>query len=191
VSDVTTPALPAPLSFSTRLWFAWVCFFRALFDAEFAGRVWGVRDAPALAGKSAQPAAKERAAVVAPSTDAALQLLSLMQREGRLLDFLEQDVAAFDDADIGAAARAVHEGTRKALRAHVKLEVVRAEEEGAKITLNEGYDAESVKLSGNVTGKAPYTGVLRHRGWRAKEISLPVAVEGHDVRVLCPAEVEL
>src|SRR5262249_9062596 len=122
---------------------------------------------------------------------AALQLLAVLQRDGRLIDFLEQDVAAFSDADIGAAARAVHEGARKALRAHVALAPVRDEEEGATVTLADGFDAASIKLAGNVTGRAPYKGVLRHRGWRAKNISLPVAVKGHDVAVLCPAEVEL
>ena len=190
------------LPFSTRLWFAWVCFFRALFDGDFAARAWTVKDAlpaaPAAPKKlekaetSEKPAKTEhRPPPPPPSTDAALQLLGLLQREGRLVDFLEQDVAGFEDAEIGAAARAVHEGTRKALRAHVTLSPVRDEEEDAKLTLPEGFDAASVKLTGNVTGKAPFTGTLRHRGWRATSISLPVAVEGHDVRVLCPAEVEL
>ena len=197
MSDATAPS--APLPFTTRLWFAWICFFRALFDGEFAGRAWTVRDAlpaaspaPAKTEKAEKPAKPERpAAPPPPSTDAALQLLGLLQREGRLIDFLEQDVATFEDAEIGAAARAVHEGSRKALRAHVTLAPVRDEEEETKVTLAEGYDAASVKLTGNVTGKPPFTGTLRHRGWRATKISLPVAVDGHDVRVLCPAEVEL
>ena len=184
-----TPSLP----FATRLWFAWVCFFRTLFDPEFAARAWSVRAAlpapePKAPTKAPEP---KRELPPPPSTDAALQLLSLLQREGRLVDFLEQDITSFEDAEIGAAARAVHDGARKALHAHLKLEPVRAEEEGAKVTLDNGFDAESVKLSGNVSGKGPFTGVLRHRGWRAKDLSLPVAVKGHDVHVICPAEVEL
>jgi hypothetical protein len=170
------------------LWFAWVTFFRTLFDPEFAARAWAVRDGLPAAPA---PAAPKKELPPPPSTDAALQLLALLQQDGRLVDFLEQDVAEFSDADIGAAARAVHEGARKALRAHVKLEAVRSEEEGSTVTLEEGFNADSVKLSGNVGGKPPYKGVVRHRGWRAKSISLPVAVSGHDVKVLCPAEVEL
>src|SRR6185369_8988779 len=111
-----------------------------------------------------------------PSTDAALQLLALFQREGRFVDFIEEDVASFADADIGAAARVVHSGCRKALREHVKLEPVRSEEEGVRVTLPDPLDAAEVKLTGNVTGKGPFTGTLRHRGWRAAEISLPTAV---------------
>ncbi|MDB4944600.1 MAG: hypothetical protein JWP97_4134, partial [Labilithrix sp.] len=125
-----------------------------------------------------------------PSQDAALQLLALLQREGRFVDFLEEDVASFADADIGAAARVVHAGCRKALREHVKLEPVRSEAEGARLTLPE-IDAAEVKLTGNVTGTGPFTGTLRHKGWRAREISLPTAIAGHDAHVLAQAEVEL
>jgi len=125
-----------------------------------------------------------------PPTDAALQLLALLQREGRFVDFLEEDVASFGDADIGAAARVVHSGCRKALREHVKLEPVRSEDEGAKVTLAEASPNE-VKLTGNVQGKGPHTGVLRHRGWRAVTVQLPTAVAGHDARIVAQAEVEL
>jgi hypothetical protein len=178
---------PEPLPLSTRLWFAWACFFRTLFDPLFAARAWGVRELTALPEHAPAKAELPKP----PATDAALQLLALLQREGRLVDFLQQDIASFTDEEIGAAARAVHGGSRKALLSHVTLEPVRTEEEGGKVTLDDGYDAETIKLSGNVAGKAPYTGVLRHRGWRAKKMSLPAVVSGHDVSVICPAEVEL
>jgi hypothetical protein len=170
---------PPDVSFLTRLWFAWLCSFRVLFDARFAARVWTVRDAPAL------PAA--RVSDSAP----ALQLLSLLQREGRLVDFLQQDIADFPDADVGVAARVVHEGCRKALRAHAEIEPVRAEEEGARVKLDAGFDPDAVKLVGDVKGEPPYAGVLRHRGWRAKKLALPELLGGHDARILAPAEVEL
>jgi len=126
-----------------------------------------------------------------PDFSPALQLLSLLQREGRLVDFLTEDIAGAADADIGAAARVVHDGCMKALKEHVELEPIRSEEEGTKVTLQEGFDAQAVKLTGNVQGKAPYTGSLRHKGWRAKKISLPTAVSGHDAAILAQAELEL
>lgn len=187
----TEPTLP----FLTRLWFAWMCFFRVLFDGAFASRVWETREPGALPAPPA-PARLEPAAPVAPeaappTTDAALQLLGLLQREGRLVDFLEQDIAAFSDGDIGAVARVVHEGCRKALHEHVELGPIRAEEEGVSVTLEAGFNPAEVKLSGNVQGSAPYKGVLRHRGWRTGDLTLPVLVKGHDARVIAPAEVEL
>ena len=121
--------------------------------------------------------------------DSALQLLALLQREGRFVDFLEQDVAAFGDADIGAAARVVHEGCRKALHAHARVVNVRGEAEGARVTLDQPSD--DVKLVGNVAGSAPFRGVLRHRGWRVEDLALPKRVGAQDPKLVAQAELEL
>jgi hypothetical protein len=119
----------------------------------------------------------------------ALQLLALFQREGRFVDFIEQDIAAFPDADIGAAARVVHEGCRRALHAHARVISVRSEAEGSRVTLEQA--SEDVKLVGNVAGVAPFRGVLRHRGWRVENLALPQLVGGHDAQLVAPAELEL
>jgi hypothetical protein len=179
------------LPFGTRLWFAWVAFFKILFDGEFAAKCYAP---PQLeAPKKEEPKKEEPKKVEAPkpSNDPALQLLALLQREGRLVDFLEEDIASAADDQIGAAARVVHQGCRKALREHVKLAAVREEEEGAKVTLPESFSAAEVKLTGNVSGKGPHEGTLRHKGWKVTEIKLPTRVEGHDARVIAQAEVEL
>ena len=128
---------------------------------------------------------------IPPQADTALILLAIFQREGRFVDFLEQDVTTFSDADVGAAARVVHEGCRKALRAHARIRPVRTEEEGTRVTIAAGFAPAELKLSGNVGGSPPFTGVLRHRGWRALDLSLPVPVAGHDAEVIAPAEIEL
>jgi hypothetical protein len=197
-SDVWFAAVadPTPNVF-LRFWLAFACFFRVIFDPRFAASV-SARPAelpaPAPTPALAPPA---ETAVTKPSEKqrehegAALELLALLQREGRLVDFLEQDIASFSDADVGTAARVVHEGCRKALRDHAEIVPVRDEAEGTQVNIEAGYDPTSVKLVGDVRGKAPYSGVLRHRGWRARKLSLPVPVDGHDERVLAPAEVEL
>jgi hypothetical protein len=170
------------LPFFTRLWFAWVCYFRILWDARFARRVWDARaDEPELPARAARE----------PDDSAALRLLGLLQREGRLVDFLQQDIAAFSDTEIGAVGRVVHDGCRRALSAHVTIAPVRSEAEGSQVTLEAGFDATRAKLLGNVGGTGPYRGVLRHRGWRVDRCDLPRSVGGHDPSVLCPAEVEL
>ncbi len=171
------------LPFYTRLWLAWLCFFRVVFDARFAARVWAAREPRQL------PLA---ASAVAPApVTPALQLLSLLQREGRFVDFVQQDIVSFPDADVGAAARVVHDGCRKALAAHATIEPVRTEDEGARVVLADGFDADEVKLTGGVTGRPPYSGVLRHRGWRATRLELPQVVGSYDARILAAAEVEL
>ncbi|HEY8042012.1 MAG TPA: DUF2760 domain-containing protein [Polyangiaceae bacterium] len=179
------------LPFFTRLWFAWLCSLRVLFDARFAARVWAVRDAQPLPPVAPAAPTSAPSPTPTPNPSPALQLLSLFQREGRLVDFLQQDVASFPDADVGAAARVVHEGCRKALRAHADIEPVREEAEGARVRLEAGFDADQVKLVGEVKGQPPYEGVLRHRGWRATRLELPTMVGAHDAKILAPAEVEL
>ena len=183
----------------TRLWFAWVSFFRVLLDGPFAASAFRLAYPPEGGTPLAKPLPEASGAAPAPSVPVvdpprvatALSLLSLLQREGRLVDFLEQDVAAFSDADVGAAARVVHEGCRKALRSHAKIVPVRSEDEGSRVTLAKGFAPDEIKLTGKVEGDAPYIGVLRHKGWRATELTLPLAVKDHDERILAPAEVEL
>lgn len=163
--------------------------FKVLFDAECAQRL-----QRAAAGETPPPPAPAPAAapfLQRAAPDAALQLLGLLQRDGRFIDFLEEEVTQYTDAQVGAAARVVHEGCRKALREHVVLHPVRTEQEGARITLAPGFDAGAIRLTGNVSGQPPFTGTLVHRGWRVAEVKLPQLSATHDTRILAPAEVEL
>lgn len=166
--------------------------WRILVDHDFASGVQRLErgeltaSAPATVTELPKPAALRDA-----SPDSALQLLALLQHEGRLVDFLEDNVTAYSDADIGGAARVVHAGCRKVIREYLDIEPVREEAEGVRLTLPAGFDATAVRLTGHVVGQPPFTGTLMHRGWRVRQITLPKLAEGHDVRVLTPAEVEL
>jgi len=122
--------------------------------------------------------------------DGALRLLGLLQAEGRLVDFLEEDLAPYPDDQIGGAVRAIHEGCRKALHAQFALEPVMRGAEGEDVTVEAGFDAAEVRLIGNVAGAPPFRGVLRHGGWRVTSAALPER-QGIDPRVIAPAEVEI
>jgi len=123
--------------------------------------------------------------------DSALQLLALLQQDARFVDFVKEDLASFSDADIGAAARVVHEGCGKVLSSYFSLSPVRQEQEESSITLPEGFDAAEVRLTGNVVGQPPFKGTLIHRGWKIVDVKLPKVVQGHNMRIVAPAEVEL
>ncbi|WP_305908570.1 DUF2760 domain-containing protein [Methylomarinum sp. Ch1-1] len=123
--------------------------------------------------------------------DAALQLLSLLQKEARFVDFIKENIGSYSDADIGVAARVVHEGCNNVINEHFKLASVREEQEGSKITLEKGFDASAVRLTGNIVGQAPFTGTLVHKGWRVTDMNLPKLTEGHDAKIIAAAEVEL
>lgn len=129
--------------------------------------------------------------VEVPTDTAALQLLGLLQREARFVDFIQEDVAPYTDAEIGAAARVVHEGCRKVLREHFAIQPVRTEAEGSRITLQPGFDATAVRLTGNVVGQAPFTGTLGHRGWQVTSVKLPQLTDTAAAHVIAQAEVEL
>jgi len=184
-SPETGADLPSALQ---RIPLAFRAFFRALSDPAFAARV----KAPAVPAEAAPAPPPPPAPVLKTATpDAALQLLALLQRDARLIDFVQEDLAGHSDADIGVAARVVHEGCRKVLREHFTLQPVRTEAEGTPVTLPQGFDAAAVRLTGQVVGTPPYRGSLSHRGWRVAETRLPKLAEGHDASIVAPAEVEL
>jgi hypothetical protein len=124
--------------------------------------------------------------------EAAIQMLAILQRQGRLLDFLQEDLGVYDDAQIGAAVRNIHAGCRQALGEHVELKPIYEAPEGSSITVDAGFDAAATRLTGNVSGVPPFTGVLRHRGWRAVHVELPQLTprQGKDW-IVAPAEVEI
>lgn len=206
---------PTPPSFLSRIAIAIGSFFAILGNARLAGDVRRLRTGEPLAADAppkevhvevpVEKIVETRVEVpvervvekivekrVEVSTDtAALQLLGLLQREARFVDFIQEDVAPYADAEIGAAARVVHAGCRKVLAEHFTLAPVRAEAEGARITLAAGFDAAAVRLSGNVVGQAPFTGQLTHRGWQATEVRLPQLTDARAAAIIAQAEVEL
>lgn len=123
--------------------------------------------------------------------DAALQVLGLLQKEARFIDFVKEDITAYSDADIGAAARVVHEGCNKAINEHFSLAPIRTEQEGSNITVPVGFDAAAIRLTGNIVGAAPFNGTLVHKGWQATEVRLPKLTQGHNPNIVAAAEIEL
>jgi hypothetical protein len=121
----------------------------------------------------------------------ALHVLSLFQREGRLVDFLKEDLTAYEDAQIGAAVRSIHEGCRKALDKHFGPQPVLDRNEGEEVSIQPGFDPYAIRLTGNVSGEPPFKGVLQHKGWRAGRVELPSLSGSQDPRIIAQAEVEI
>ncbi len=191
-------------TFVQRFFLAWRTFFQVWFDPSFAARVLELAassptslpepepDEPAESEPSAEAPNPAASAPEGPGpSEGALQLLSLLQREGRFIDFIQQDISKFSDAEIGQAARVVHEGCRRTLGRYVSVEPVLDVAEGGPASVPDGFDPTRIKLTGNVAGSAPYRGILRHKGWRARSIRLPEALPGHSFSILAPAEVEI
>ena len=184
--------------FNTAIFCVSLFFLAAVSGKDPAGRTAGaggakVEVAPLATAAKATPAApKVRGDKPSPeSLDRAVQMLALLQRDGRLVDFLEEDVSSYPDGQLGAAVRSIHTSCRQVLERYIKLEPILSSEEDQPVTVPVGFDPAAIKLVGNVTGEPPIRGLLRHRGWRVTEVTLPSLPQGSGRAIVAPAEVEV
>ena len=143
------------------------------------------------AGATPTPAETDApAALPEPPEHAALRLLATLQEDGRLIDFLTESIEGYSDEQIGAATRGIHDACAKVLRTCVRLEPVLPGREDETVTVPEGFDPATVRLTGNVQGEPPFTGTLRHPGWRVTAVDIPKRA-GLEPEIVAPAEVEI
>lgn len=164
--------------------------FRSFFTILFTGKLPGdIAQAFGFTQAKPQPPPVKPAPQVR-SSDGALQILGILQRDSRLIDFLMEDISAYSDDQVGAAVRALHDQSRDSLNRYLRLTPIIDGVEGSYTKLD-ASDPSAVKLLGNVpaSGKAP-GGLLRHKGWRADKIDLP-PLPGSGATVIAPAEVEV
>jgi hypothetical protein len=161
-----------------RLGLAWQAFRRTMGEPAFAAKVQDLMHPPP------PPPPPKR-------SGEALRLLTLLQRKGRLLDFLLEDIGAASNEQLGAGVRELHKESQAVLKEHLTLTPVLPQAEGETVEVPPGFDPSAIRLTGNVTGQPPFRGVLRHHGWRVKDFTLAAPPEGQDEFVAAPAEVEL
>jgi hypothetical protein len=175
-------------------------WWRVLRDADFAERVQRLADAGALPSPPPDGARSgDRATTApakpqppAPARSYALNLLSVLQREARLIDFLKENITPYSNEQVGAAVRDVHRDAAAALDRMFALRPAASQPEGSSIDVPAGFDAARTRLVGNVSGNPPYHGTLRHPGWEAASVQLPQwSGSAESINVIAPAEVEL
>lgn len=180
-----------------RIGLAFRAFFRVLGDADFAARLASLLSGPSNgaaaetpAVSSAKPPVKEPARKAARNE--ALGLLAMLQREARLVDFLEEPIAAYSDEQIGAAVRDVHRDGAAVLERVFGLKPIVAAEEGSQVDVPEPYDAARFRLTGAVADRPPFRGLLAHHGWEATRTTLPEWTGNAEAaKIIAPAVVEL
>jgi Domain of unknown function (DUF2760) len=144
----------------------------------------GVPSPAPLATAPPSPAANQAEGEIAA-------FLALLQEKGRLVDFLMEDVTTYDDAQVGAAARVIHQGCKEVLAEHFSITPVSVAEEGSRVTVPAGYTADEYRLIGKISGDPPFSGKLIHKGWRTDYVKLPRIVKSSRLPTIAPAEVEL
>lgn len=167
-----------------RLLLAFKSFFQILFRGAVSEAV--AADL-GLAARDTKPAAPPPPP--ARVSDGALQMLAILQRDSRLVDFIMEDIAPYSDEQVGAAVRTLHDQCRESLTRYLKLQPVI---DGVEGTYTQAAASGGlVKFIGNVPAQPPPGGVLRHKGWRAVTIDLPPLAPRQDASVIAPAEIEV
>jgi hypothetical protein len=148
---------------------------------------------PVLAASPASPPVPIPPLSQAPNQAEAevVAFFALLQEKGRLVDFLMEDITSYDDTQVGAAARVIHQGCRQVLQEHFNISAISESEEGSQITLPAGYAKEQYRIVGNLNGEPPFTGTLIHKGWKTEFVKLPRIVGTQRFPAIAPAEVEL
>lgn len=181
--------LPSATAFQPLLSYATVALAALVLVTMLAGGP--RREQPAAAAEAARPAPLPAATNQAKAE--IVGFLATLQERGRLVDFLMDDVTAYSDAQVGAAARVVHQGCKSVLQEMFRITPVRAEAEGSTVTVPAGSAADEYRLSGKISGQPPFSGTLTHRGWKTDCAKLPrvLRTTGDRLPAIAPAEVEL
>jgi hypothetical protein len=172
-----------------RIVLAFRCFFNILFQGALSGDVLTALNLTRRTG-AATPAKTPAAPPAVRASDGALQILGILQRDSRLVDFLMEDITNYSDDQVGAAVRELHDQCRDSVARYVTLQPVIDSVEGT-FAKAPSTDPNVVKFVGNVPAQPPAGGILRHKGWRAVKIELPALQAKQDATVIAPAEIEI
>jgi hypothetical protein len=173
-----------------RILLAFRCFFNLLFHGELSPETLSALRLSRPAPSTVAAAAPKPAPPVVRTADGALQILGILQRDSRLIDFLMEDISGYADDQIGAAVRELHDQCRDSVARYVTLQPVIDGVEGT-FAQAPSSDPNLVKFVGNVPAKPPSGGTLRHKGWRAAKVDLPTLASKQDPAVIAPAEIEI
>ena len=181
-----------------RILTAFRAFFGTLFNREMASKVRDAMSLPGLVLEEARtqpaptPVQLPRPIERKPAQSEAITLLATLQREARLVDFLKEDLSNYSDEQVGAAVREIHRDSKSVLDRFFAIKSIRDDEEGASIEVPAGFDAGRYRLTGKLTGAAPFHGTLRHHGWEATRCDLPAFTGSESAaKTIAPAEVEV
>ena len=175
----------------SRIGLAFSSFFSILFSGELSPDTLIALNLTKREVAPKTPAPKPAPAVpVVKTSDGALQMLGILQRDSRLVDFLMEDITGYADDQVGAAVRELHDQCRDSIARYVTLQPVIDGVEGT-FAKAPSSDPNVVKFVGNVPAKPPAGGTLRHKGWRAAKVDLPALTAKQDAAVIAPAEIEI
>jgi len=185
------PFVLSVLFISTSL-LLWLCIrFHVVRAVYKAGAITSADESTKKAEKKDEPAGPSKQERKRNERFRVLHLISLLQREGRLLDFFNEDLDSYNNEQIGAAVRKIHADCKTAMQKYIGPKPIMDQNEGDTVTIEPGFDPSSIKMTGNVSGKPPFKGTLQHKGWRCSKFEMPGLSNVKDPNIIAPAEVEI
>ncbi len=183
-----------------RLGIAIRAFSAALFNRDTSTAIAAVLDGtsvPAIAEAATEPkkssakAATQTPKPVRPTRDAAVSLLGTLQREARLIDLVQEDLAQYSDAQVGAAARPCLMQCAQTLKRHFALAPVIDAAEGDTVTTQPDASAARLQWVGDSAEASKSQGKLIHHGWLATKVELSEWTgDEADMMIVAPAQVQ-
>ncbi|MEQ9411340.1 MAG: DUF2760 domain-containing protein [Fuerstiella sp.] len=127
-----------------------------------------------------------------PRRSEAITLLSALQREARFVDFIQEPIDVYNDAQVGAAVREVHRGCHEVLSRMFDPAPVVDQEEGSAVSVKEPASGR-YRLTGNVAQVSDsVSGELVHHGWVAQRCEVPQwSGDDKSTDVIAAAEVQV
>lgn len=177
---------------------AFKSFFKILSDVEFALKVKSllnpISEAPKVVISETHAKIEKTTVVIEkkPLRSEAVTLLSALQRDARLIDFLMENITTYDDAQIGAAVRDVHKKSKDSLQKMFAIESASSLTESNNTKVPENFDQGLYTLTGKVSGKGPFNGTVEHAGWKITKAEIPLwNGSPESATIIAPIEVEV
>ena len=127
-----------------------------------------------------------------PARSDAISLIAALQREARLLDIVTESLDGYSDAQIGAAAKEVLRDTGTVIERMFGLQPLTDAADGSELETPANFDAAQYRLTGNVSGEAPFRGAVAHHGWKATKCEVPTwSGEKSSAMIIAPIELEI
>lgn len=169
---------------------AWRAFWQILRNNDKANAWNNLEATPGLKQPTPKPAPEPKPAPTSACGEA-LHLLTVLQREARFIDYIQEDLGGYDDASVGGVSRKVHDDCAASIRKYFALRHILDDDEQSTVEVPKGFDPGRIRVTGHPVGEPPYQGTLQHRGWIASKASFPQRTGAQDPTIICPAEVEI
>ncbi|MCR9197878.1 MAG: DUF2760 domain-containing protein [Planctomycetaceae bacterium] len=166
--------------------------FKILFSGETAQKVLSALSDSTEKLPAPEPAPAPEPEPEKPARSEAVTLLAALQRDARFVDFVNEPIDGYSDAQVGAAVREVHKGCKDVIDRMFGLSAVVDQAEGSTVSVEDAASSK-YRLTGSVSqSSGAASGELMHHGWQASRCDVPEWTgDEAGIHVVVPAEIQV